>query len=463
MNLQTPSDSAHPQAEISCFDFLKAIDFDRFKAGKVAFLAEGVDLVAQYLPENGAVFSPRPALLPLNLEVRVEERQTLVLDIGGTSTKAAIRYVKDNQYHWKSLFEIKNVDLQLSCKNPRQASFSDYCHVLADEISSKLGDLNLKKEFALGVVWSNGLENYFLAESWGIGARVFNRKNYAKNEWFIQNLKEAEDLTPSFLSAFEGKGLAIDQFVITNDTPATLKAQIGAQAGMVLSTGLNITVLLKPQILGIESAEPFIICNSEIGNSVLVGKHFATEADLLPAGKADTIEHFASGKYFPILFQSYLLAAAKFGCKSLQSLAEYLEKIPDSLSLIRSRDLKDIVNGTNEYLDDSPLKDYLLEPKTKQALAEIAMSLIERSATIGAMLGAISVANILDVYPRPLIAFDSRLAREMPIFWEVYQQELSSCLPEARAMLLAPIKISESQEISVPTQGLANTLDSLKV
>jgi hexokinase len=407
-------------------------------------------------------FEAFPSYIPA--EDRIAECSCLLaIDIGGTSTKAAIRTCNHGTPNWKLLFELKNLDLKEV--EFKENAFDAFCKILANHVERGLVSAGVPKEdvAACGIVWSNAMENIALPNV-GITGKVVQIEKYQKGEWFNAGLENGRDLGEDFLMALSRRKLKIDKLLISNDTPLTLKATPGAAAGMVASTGLNTTLLKSAKELGLGAGAELMICNSEMGGRFILDPKYLCPLDKLSETQsASTVENLTTGNFLPLLFTSYIFNCQRLNLPELANLREYLMTLENKAwEEFRSRDLSLLLSDQSFFLRRHT-KRSLYTPEVLACLTSLTEELIERSAILCAMIAAISVSNLEQREEPYLISLDSRLAREIPAFWSKMQSEIVTqnyFNQKIQLNLVHPIELANGK-ISVPMIGAANGIDSL--
>lgn len=377
-------------------------------------------------------------------------KNCLVIDIGGTSTKVAIRTINNNVISWDFLFETNNKDIYIEQDNTHS------CKLFFKLLTKKIKEL-LPLELtslSIGLVWSNSIKNEVTNR--GIEGYVCNRNNYRKNEWFIKDLKDNDNVSEFLIEAFNNESLSVKTILIANDTVLTLKATKNADSGMVASTGLNTTIIKT-------DSNQSTICNSESGGTFLVGDIIATKSDKIESfKKANTIENYTSGLFLPQLFTNYILDSAD-KVSELKDLKKYLSLLGDNIwSEYNTQDMALILYDKKSFLENKPnKKDY--NDDALFALEIFAQELFIRSAKLTALVTFSSIANILESKDQFLISIDSSLIREVPIFKEEFAGQLAELIPEGKRVdivLVRPIQ-TKNGVVSVPMIGASNAVDSL--
>ncbi|MCB0335683.1 MAG: hypothetical protein KDD62_05235, partial [Bdellovibrionales bacterium] len=272
-----------------------------------------IDLATVHTRNAGTQEEPRfeafPSLIPSREadpdDSRLLAGPKLLIDIGGTSTKVGVHFRASDAWH--ILFDRKN-EFFKEGKNSL-SSFTQYAENLGAHICEHL----LQQKIAvadcvqLGIVWSNAMTNEYLDEQRGVTGKVIQRDQYRKGEWFVEALKDGDDIASMLLEGFRAAGLQFELVLIGNDTCLTMKVIRGAHAGMVASTGLNATVVKTAQELGISESNQRIICNGELGGRFYLPEELLGQFDWVSQNeRAATVELLTAGRFLPSLFVSYI-------------------------------------------------------------------------------------------------------------------------------------------------------------
>lgn len=381
----------------------------------------------------------------------------LIIDIGGSSTKVASRCLgKDGDVSWQVLFEHPNAYFKEHSSSGN--SIERFCAALGSELekaSSQIKDLD---RVQLGISWSFAVTNQVTANG-SVTGIVTERESYRKTDWFLEDLENGFDVGQTFSSLLEQQlGVSVSKYVVGNDVVFTMKACPAAHGAMVISTGMNGTLVLSH-----DDGRGDTVCNSEMGQRTIVPNEWRSAGDLLSAKTpAETAEFLVSGRYLPKIFTSHLFKLKEAGLDQLDALVSAVVSSPDPYRVFQARDVGWLVSEPNRVVDahpDLPLKD----AEVVELLSGLAKALILRGSLIGSTLAAATIARQFEAGGSFVIALDSRLAREIPLFWSSLQANLGQHLPKgvtARFELLSPVDCPEG-EVSVPIQGAANSLDSL--
>lgn len=382
----------------------------------------------------------------------------ILIDIGGTSTKVGVRRLLQGRSEpdWRVLFEDPNDDFNE--KGRTGTGLQRFSAAVADRTKKALqaAGIECAGGWGLGIVWSNAMLNR-LVPGEGVHGQIVNRQNYTKGEWFNLDSKEGESVSQPFLEAFQRAGLRVTTIVVANDTPFTMKALNGSDAGMVASTGVNATLVSELQ-------GAFVISNAEMGTTCRMPKELLSEGDRLHPGiPCSVIEQQLSGKFLSQIFAGHILALAKAGVAELAPVAGFLQGKGDAAYLhFQTADLS-LLTARPEKFVEQHLELGTLSAPTLMALRALAQHLVLRAAKLAGLMAFASIANQLSRKASFTIALDSRLSREMPIFWEEMQQTLKRCMPSAKSATLTLIDRLPvtGGVLSVPMLGAAFALDSL--
>lgn len=409
--------------------------------------------------ENIKSFESFPSFIPTKTPVDRNDIQ-LITDIGGTSTKVALRDTTSDGVDWTVLFEEKNIDLK-----PKKVvikSFESFSYSLAKLIADKIAELKIKpiQISAVAFIWSNAIINKPRNDN-AISAFVTDIESYKKGEWFIADLKNEDDLGGMLLKALKDVGFKPKQFLITNDAPLTMKALVNANGGMVASTGLNGTLIRK-----INNTE--IICNGELGGRFDIEVDFLSQGDWIYNDKrANTIELLSAGRFLPLIFNQHIVELAKNGKDELKEISSYLVNDLREKRWVefRAKDMNLLFSSNEEFMArrcENLIP--LLNQKVLSILSELSREIFTRSAKLAAIVAFSTIANQIEAKRDFLIALDSRLAREVDFYLTVFNNELDSINEKyninIKAEIVKPLSL-ENGKISVPMQGAANALDSL--
>lgn len=417
---------------------------------------------------SAPAFEAFPSFIPLR-STSTTTFPALIVDVGGTSVKVGLRLIKNGEQLWHLLFETEHANFRVPPVAGQRLVESFFLGV-AQRSVTELRQLEFDAHSiqGCGLVWSNAMENFFDPEI-GITACVAGRANYMKGEWFIEDLNDGDNLAHFFLRSFSNVGISPKRLVISNDTPLTLKALADADGGVVAATGLNGTIIKQVRelpALSMAELPPMseIVCNGEIGGRFIIDQSLRTEADYIGLNtEAKTIEHLMAGKFVPKLFAHYIKTLAGRGVSSLEDLGAYLTSLKASAyDEFGMKDTSLTFMNPAEFLAKRKNSE-LYSGLVVDELADLARSLIRRSATLAAIVCYATISNQFDRKSSLKVALDSRLAREIPLFREVLYTKFEALLPKkvtAEIVMLQRILV-ENGKISIPMQGAALALDSL--
>lgn len=388
----------------------------------------------------------------------------ILIDIGGSSTKVGVRQVgATNEVSWRILFELPNDKFDVGVSG--DSSLSRFGRAVAERVVAELSESvkcdPLQAPWGLGIVWSCAQSNSIVGGSDGIPRSirgvVADRENYSKGEWFNHDTKNGDPIADPFIEGFARSGLVISQYLVGNDTPLTMKAVADADAGMVASTGLNATMV------DYSSGAP-IVCNAEIGVSFVMPEWALAEGDMIGVGvRARTVEQVVAGKFLPQIFAGHILAHGRRPNGGLSKLAHHLEELGERAYEFFNTEDVGILTHTPEQLLTSHAEHRGLLEGCLAELSEIAVALVGRSAFLASLVAYGSIYSQLGKKNELRIAFDSRLAREIPLFNSTIRSALASLMPQGKSaeLILVDRVAVPGGVLSVPMQGAANALDSL--
>ena len=382
----------------------------------------------------------------------------ILIDIGGTSTKVAVRRLSPGQREptWLVLFESPNDDFQEA--GATGTGLLRFARAVAErtEKAMKSAALAPAPAWGLGIVWSNAMINR-LVPGEGVHGQITSRKNYTKGEWFNADSKDGDSVSVPFCDAFTKVGLRIATVAVANDTPFTMKALVGADGGMVASTGMNATLVS-------EVGGSLVIHNAEMGTTCRVTPDMLSAGDRVSPGVPCTvIEQLIAGKFLPQTFAGHILALAKAGVVELTGIAQLLEQKGEAAFMhFQTADLSHLVLRPEKFSAAHPELGGL-PPSTMAVLRELSQALILRAAKLAGLIAVSSVANQFSRKSAFTIALDSRLAREIPIFWAELQATVQRSVPSGKSakLVLVDRLAVPGGALSVPMLGAAHALDSL--
>jgi len=366
-------------------------------------------------------------------------KHLLALDIGGTSTKLGLCVrASDGKEKWELLFEKLNEEF--NDQNDSENSLKRFARAVAEYAAEQIDREN---GYALGLVWSNALKSFH--HPLGVNAKVIQRDNYAKSEWFIADLKDGDDIGTPFLEAFAACGIEISSLVVANDVVFTMKALPGAHAGMVASTGVNATLVFDGEIY-----------NGQLGDLLELDARYLSVADRVGEGvAAKNVQEICAGAFLPRLLTSYIMALRDAGVGEFRAPGAELERLGamkwERFSTI---DLDSLIEDPANFDRAHP------EIGNIAAISALSREIILRSAKAASLVALMSVENQTADGKDLVIALDSRLAREMGIWREEASRTLVGMTDLSRRIsfsLLNGITLN-SGTVSVPGLGSAVSL-----
>lgn len=415
---------------------------------------------------NAPQFAAFPSFIPADSR-QPQAGVSLLIDIGGTSTKTGIRRVNsDHREVWETLFETKNREFQID--GVGVASFETYSELLCDAVLSSLeiAGVALSQVQNIGIVWSNALVSERVSDTI-ISGKMAAKEFYNKGEWFLEGLNEGDDIGAMLRGAFESRGMKLQKFLIANDTPLTFKAARFASSGVVASTGVNGTIVKSLEELGIGNDSTRIICNAQIGDTFRLDSDWLSAGDELDGNrKADQIERMIGGGFLRKILCAYVFALCDLGAEEFVDLASALRAMGEGRwKEFRGTDIGLLVGEDSDITRFMERRSFELEMTDQLAssLRELARALVVRAAKLASVVAFATIANQFERGERLVVSLNSRLAREMPLFWSVMRKEFYSRIPfpaQAELVLVEPIYTSGGS-ISVPLRGAATALDSL--
>lgn len=405
-----------------------------------------------------------PSFIPA-VTSKQAQSSVLAIDIGGTSTKAGLRFADGR---WKFLFEMPNKDLKIV--ESKRSAFACFAAILGQKIAEVFNSSQIKLDVvtSFGVVWSNAILNQ--KTSFGITGIVARRENYTKGEWFINDMRNGDDLGETLRQAFTEVGLTVKHLVITNDTPFTMTALNRSDAGVVASTGVNATILKSERELRLGQGDELLICNSEIGNTFSLDSDVLSEGDCIEssdiAGRgqvAGKIEFLIGGKFLPQIFAEHIVRLSKAGAKEFDKIAAYLEFGTNRYREYSAADITLLLKASLREFLEKRKDPKLYSAECLESLQVLARAVTTRAAKLAAIVVYGSVCGQLILKDKLRVALESRLSREMPGFLETLKattQELVGSHKTVEIILVEPLILSEGS-ISVPMQGAARAVDAI--
>jgi hypothetical protein len=380
---------------------------------------------------------------------------SLLVDIGGSHTKVAF---VDRERKMQMLFDYPNEWFEPaspSTKRPIESFFSRLCETIAQSIATRIqSDTPLR----IGLIWSNQLRSQpFNTDTTQGTTGIITGKDlgsYRKGEWFLENLRNGDDLGQLFLSSLADNQLPCSVLLIGNDTVFTLFATPRAHAGIVVSSGANCT------LVGPGSRGSNTIFNSELGGLMMIPSQLFSLGDQVYAntlsGGDIALEELCAGKWFADLMTAHVHALAKDSQGALfQPISEAFTREDIRLTNELVGQILREPEGTNRELQALP-------HASQCALKLLAQALVHRAGTLAGVLCFLSVST-LDLTSLKVItaSLDSSLARHLPGFFNSATETFNALLPSGIAgslVLVKPIQVGSDAELTPPMIGLARAL-----
>lgn len=387
--------------------------------------------------------------LAINTPVLRQESLFLIIDIGGSHTKAGLVIWREDAPQWLTLFDIDND--HFNSPTTDSLPISRYISNLTRLINDRLTETSFspKNLTAVGIIWSNAIacqrfeENHHVAGVAGLVTGISAQKSYRKGEFFINQLHDGFNLSTAVLSSLAKYNIAPKVFIIGNDTIFTLKATPGAHAGMVASTGANATSL----------DQQGWIYNTEMGGLLNIPQELLSEGDLFlireRGQKRIALEDLIAGKWLPDLFHGQLCEIAKVN----KSVADLLNRTTSAKPILSASDLskiaaKDFQAGFLELSCN--------EAKLHSLFLDLVNVMAERAGVLASTMAYLSLPDFYDSQQKLCLSLDSSQARFFPGYFESLCSNLPKLLPsgkKAEVVLQSP-----QNEITVPMRGLAAAL-----
>lgn len=380
---------------------------------------------------------------------------TLLIDIGGTHTKVAVAREEDT---FEFLLDEQNDSLRPASPYTGPA-LQEFLRSLCSRIVTIAPELvRGSTPVRVGVIWSNQMtalpiETPALSGITGLVSGL-HEGGYRKGEWFLDGLRDGDDIGREFQRALASSGIKSDVLVLGNDTVFTLFARPCSHAGVVISSGANCT------LVGPGSAGESTIFNSELGGMLLLPDSMLSKGDRIFGAKMASdslaIEELCGGAWFTALCVSHI---------------EALSELPDGSAILPIRDaINDgALSLSNHALSallrdkSSVLADFKgFDASAVETLRALTEALVRRAGALAAVLSYLSVASQVKRGDRMLnISLDSSMARHFVGYHASIEEHLDSLMPHDTTYslhLVEPIKLPGGAEITVPMIGLARAL-----
>ena len=406
--------------------------------------------------EKERAFSHDPSFLRTDLCRSSGECTLLIIDVGGSHTKAAVAFVAAaGKEKWRMLFDEDNSALDLP--GSKLSPIRRFASAVASRLKMELqvGKVPLSAIEGVGFVWSNALQSRRLNAAadkvggvTGLVTGVGSGKSYRKGEFFTAGLREGEDIGTIFLEAMYAAEIRPKIFVIGNDTVFTLKATPDADGGMVASTGANAT----------DVDDKGWIYNTEMGGMFPIPAALLSEGErILLSDRKDNcevrLEDLIAGRWLPRVFEGFVAAFSERGMEALRPLARHLAEhsFPGS-TVFAGKDITGLLkpSGSCHKLEQLGFAD--LAP----ILREIAAFSARRAGRLAGLMGYLCLLHPLGRKNRVVLSLDSTQALHFEGYLEAMQlslDELAGTGKHAAIVLQRP-----EGAVTVPMKGLAAAL-----
>lgn len=360
--------------------------------------------------------------------------RVLVVDIGGSSTKFALR---TSGTQWVSRTQIQNNDLN---KGESSDLFIRYCDELfrCCTMAGINGQLN-----ALVVVWSNAAQIIPLSSgdpAAGLTALVKNPETYTKGEFFAPAMVSGRDIGAILLDRAQRAGIHAQSLLVGNDVVLTLKGVKGAHAGVIASTGMNCTLVDNDWIYNSELPSIQRVPGSVLGN-VDRTLHGADD-------RGCPLESIAAGMGLSSTFRAYAAPLRDQGISELATVVASLSEHPGGFT---NNELASMARGETTALDR-----YGLCPHHVPAISKIVECYIQRAATLAGVVTAVTVESQLRVSGSATVALDCAFARPFPAYRTLLEESAQRCAGGAQLTILDAQSVPG---ISAPIIGAARAAD----
>ena len=375
----------------------------------------------------------------------------VLIDVGGTQTKVGFQ---NGHGELRSLFDHPNTWFKREAA-AGDAPLEGFLATLIAEIQRALP--GVEQGCRLGLIWSNQVLCVPIEtpHTRGVSGIVQGTKSggYRKGEWFLQGVRDGDDVGALFLRALGKVGWRPSVFLLGNDTVFTLFAISHSTAGVVMSSGGNCTAI------GEAGGEKGHIINTELGGHLKIPGSLLSDGDRFFAESRGvsslSLEELAAGTWFPGLVYAHVCAAAQ---------------IPEGEGLVPLRDA--LVSG-EVTLNNRMLVASLCEASPDRVptaildagslFTELLTALVLRGGSLAGVLCYLSVASQLANPIRPVVvALDSSMSRHFPGFYDAATSafRLLCAGKAAEVHLVRPLETRGGSDISVPMQGMARALNT---
>lgn len=404
---------------------------------------------------DGRVEDDRFVLVPFAFASQRQprgSRTALVIDIGGTRTRAAIHA---NGFGWQCLLDARYAASSLRNGEVLTAGhYREFCVRLAKRLVRGItrAGLSLSGQVDCAVVWSNYIENIRTPYGYD-GAVRRTGAFYNKGERFLQDLQDGDLVGRPVLEALAAQGIEAGALLVCNDVPLVMLAGEEADGGMIASTGVNGTLLRR------ESAQVRLICNAEMGR-VIVPTDLLSAADgILPPYRNRTaptrLGQMIGGRYLPFVLGAHLVALSESAgwFKRLRPLLQSSEHALFPMELMAA-----------VAADPRAAEAFPLQPREAALLSALVSEVLRRAGGYGAYLCYGSVVPQFAEKKGFKIAVESSLARHFPVFESALRRRFAELMrvheKDGALQLILPF-CTASGEISVPMMGAVKALHLL--
>ncbi len=403
--------------------------------------------------KEGAI-SKDASQIPLLREMPRIAIPKIVIDMGGSHTRVGVsipgrdgeapsfKIICDIPYEKKQ--DREAVVRAMQAAKPGAHSLAQFGSYLAQKILTA-GAVKPGSIGGLAIIWSNAMTSHLLntPDLRGVGGKVVDREiAYRKNEPFIADLKNGDNLSEILLTAFREQGIPPLSFVIGNDTIFTATALPDVDGGMIGSTGSNATIISDG-----------IICNTECGAKFQIPASYMLA--FFPPQDKIPLEALMSGNAMYLRFEETLLGLA--GCEYIAPVAQLLfgrqhgaevKFQPEHLSLLDTQNYQEFMSSALASATD-------IRGISVEALATVAKAVAYRGGFMAAAMMVIAVGN-QDAREKPfMIGLDSSQARYLPS----WKRGLDEGLKRLPGDLQINYTLLEPQEgVSPPMIGAVNAL-----
>ncbi len=396
-----------------------------------------------------------PSFIPMAAGADVPDTSLLIIDVGGTHIRCAVRTTAASGIsEWTLLDDILNNDLKGTASgNPLDRMFGALAPVVVTGLDRR--KIKRKAVKGIGLIWSNKLASEPLDPSNGGITGVTGKisglgagTSYRKGEWFTEGLKDGDDAGGSCIEAFRHVGISPSAFIIGNDTIETGNAIIGADAGMVASTGANATII---------PPGGSFFHNSEAGGNFEIPAGFLPGL-YSPDCSCVKLEDGMAGVGLPGIFSQFIRITAA-GIPALQKPAAMLSSLdePAAWKHFRPEDLSALLN--EDFAFFSRGKDPVFcTDEIFSLFGSLAAEVIDTGGRLAAVLAYISICNQLPERDHFIVALDSTMARTMKGYLVNMEETIDSVLrPQGKSCKI--VLIEPIGKISPPMIGAARSVN----